>query len=85
MTKSTNTVNEAYRAVMDPSVNPLNALPPGQRFQTMVYLSMLWTAIFCLGTGAWVWYGELIVLHVLVALGVVVTGTTFHRASSRQA
>lgn len=84
MTEAPSTISGTWRAVMDPSANPLRALPPGQRFQAMVYLSMMWTAIFCLGTGAWVWYGELVVFHVLVALGALVTGTTFHRAGSRQ-
>ena len=74
---------DPYRAIMDPSVNPLRSLPASQRFQTMVILSMMWTAIFCVGTGAWLWYGELVVFHVLVALGVLVTGTTFRRASKR--
>ena len=74
---------DPYRAIMDPSINPLRNLPASQRFQTMVILSMMWTAIFCVGTGAWLWYGELVVFHVLVALGVLVTGTTFRRASKR--
>jgi len=70
-----------YRAVMDSDVNPLKHLPPAQRFQIMVYLSIMWTTIFCAGSGAWLWYGELIVLHVLVAFGVLATGFTFRRAS----
>lgn len=69
-----------YRAVMDSDVNPLNQLPPAQRFQVMVYLSLMWTTIFCAGAGAWLWYGELVVLHVLVAFGVLATGFTFRRA-----
>ena len=54
-----------YTALMDSSVNPLRNLPKVQRFQVMVYLSMMWTAIFRAGAGAWVWYGELVVAHVL--------------------
>ena len=70
-----------YRAIMDSDTNPLKNLPPVQRFQAMVFLSMMWTTIFCAGAGAWLWYGELIVLHVLVALGFLFTGLTFHKAS----
>lgn len=70
-----------FRAVMDSNVNPLRTLPPAQRFQTMVFLSIMWTTVFCAGAGAWYWYGQLIVLHVLVAFGFLVTGLTFHRAS----
>ena len=68
-----------YRTVMDSNANPLRHLPPAQRFQVMVVLSVMWTTIFCVAAGAWLWYGELIVLHVLVALGFFVTGLTFHR------
>jgi len=70
-----------YRAVMDPSINPLRNFPPAQRFQTMLYLSVMWTTIFCAAAGAWVWYGEIVVAHLLVAGGFVVTGLTFRAAS----
>jgi len=71
-----------YRAIMDSDNNPLKNLPPAQRFQVMVFLSIMWTTIFCAGAGAWLWYGELVFLHVLVAFGFLATGLTFHRASS---
>ena len=66
-----------YSEIMDTKVNSLKRLPTAQRFQIMVYLSMMWTTIFCLGTGAWLWYGHLIIAHVGVALGVAVTSWTF--------
>lgn len=69
-----------YRAIMDSNVNPLRNQPAAQRFQIMLFLSVMWTMIFCAGSGAWLWYGELMIAHVLVALGVVVTGLTFHCA-----
>ena len=71
-----------YRAIMDSNSNPLRSLPAAQRLQLMFFLSVMWTTIFCAGAGAWFWYGELIVAHVLLALGVFVTGYTFHRASA---
>jgi hypothetical protein len=70
-----------YSAIMDPSINPLRNLPAPQRFQMMVYLSVMWTTIFCAAAGAWVWYGEIVVAHVLVTAGFVVTGLTFRAAS----
>ena len=70
-----------YNLIMDADVNPLSKLPRAQRFQIMVYLSFMWTTIFCAAAGAWLWYGELLIAHVLVALGFLVTGMTFHRAS----
>ena len=74
-----------YRVIMDSSVNPLRALPPVQRFQTMLYLAVMWTTIFCAAAGVWMWYGEIVVAHLPVALGFVLTGLTFHRASTEAA
>lgn len=69
-----------YNLVMDPESNPLKDLRPQHKFQLMVYLSMMWTAVFCLSFGAWSYYGELVVGHVLFALGIVVTAMVFTRA-----
>jgi hypothetical protein len=74
---------ELYRTVMDSDRNPLNTLPRAQRFQIMVVLSLMWTSIFCAGAGAWFWYGELLLAHILVALGVAFTGATFHSAAKQ--
>lgn len=71
-----------YNAVMDPEKNPLRFLRPQRKFQLMVYLSLMWTTIFCLAFGAWSYYGELIIGHVLFALGVVVTTVIFARAKA---
>ena len=71
-----------YSEFMDADVNSLRRLPVAQRFQIMVYLSMMWTVIFCVGTGAWLWYGHLLVAHVAVALGAAVTSWVFFNARS---
>ena len=73
-------MNTWYRLVMDPNVNPLSALSPLRRFQLMSYLSIMWTAIFCASAGAWAWYGHLMIVHILVALGLLATGWTFQSA-----
>jgi hypothetical protein len=77
-------MNELYRSIMDSDQNPLKTLPPAQRFQVMVVLSLMWTSIFCTAASVWFWYGELIAVHVLLALGVAITGMTF-RASPKAA
>ena len=77
-------ITDPYRAIMDPAVNPLTNLPASQRFQIMMYLGMMWTVIFCAGTGAWLWFGQLVVLHLLVALGPLVTGLTFRSANDER-
>ncbi|MDJ0611955.1 MAG: hypothetical protein QNJ67_23485 [Kiloniellales bacterium] len=69
-----------YRAIMDSDVNPLRNLQPARRFQVMVLLSIMWTTIFCAATGTWLWFGELLAVHLLIALGFLVTGITFYRA-----
>jgi len=66
-----------YRLIMDPDINPLQHLPLVQRFQIMVSLSMMWTAIFCTAFGLWYWYGQLILAHTIVALGFLVTASVF--------
>jgi len=74
-------MRSAYLSIMDSNVNPLRNLPAAQRFQTMLFLSIMWTNIFCLSAGVWIWYGELVVFHVLVVCGIVVTDLVFRRAS----
>ena len=70
-----------HRAVMDSNVNPLRALRPAQRFQAMAVLGTMWATIFCGAAGAWLWYGELVTLHLFVAAGFLVTGLTFANAA----
>lgn len=72
---------EWYRLVMDSDRNPLRRLPRVQRFQVMVVLSLMWTAIFCTMAGVWFLYEELFALHLLFATGVLLTGATFHGAN----
>ncbi len=74
---------DAFRSVMDPRVSPLRHLPSAQRFQIMCVLGTMWTTIFCLGTSAWLFYGELIIFHLLLAFGTLVTGLTFRSASQK--
>ena len=76
-------MKNTYDIVMDAEQNQLRGIPPAQKFQIMVYLSAMWTAIFCLAAGAWTWYGELLIGHVAVALGIVVTGLTFRNAAKQ--
>ena len=73
-------MSSIYRTVMDSNVNPLRAMPPVQRFQIMVYLSAMWTAIFCAAAGIWFWYGPILAVHLLFAAGFLITGMTFHAA-----
>ena len=66
---------------MRSEINPLRNLPPAQRFQVMIFLSVMWTTIFTASMTLWVWYGELMTAHILLALGTLITGYTFRLAS----
>ncbi len=74
-------MRDMIATVMNSDRNPLNGLPKAQRFQIMVFLSTMWTVIFCVGIGNWMWFGELVTAHVGIALGAIMTGVTFRRAS----
>lgn len=74
---------QIYNNIMNSNKNPLSALPPAQRMQAMIILSVMWSTIFSLSTGAWLFYGELVVGHVLVIVGIGITAMTFHDASKK--
>jgi hypothetical protein len=69
-------MKQNYALIMDADKNPLMILPPAQRFQIMIYLSLMWTTIFCAAFGIWIWYGQILAINMLV-LGIAVTGMTF--------
>jgi hypothetical protein len=71
-------MRQNYALIMDADKNPLMILPPAQRFQIMVYLSLMWTAIFCAASGIWICYGQILAFHMLI--GIAVTGMTFEIA-----
>lgn len=73
-------MREQYSVVMDENENPLHTLPKPQRFQAMVLLSLMWTTVFCVAIGSYTYWGELVVGHLAVAVGVVITGLTFNSA-----
>mgnify|MGYP003641560257 CR=1 FL=1 len=71
-------INEnSIAVVMNPESNPLNGLPRVQRFQIMAILSIMWTTIFSTALGSWFYYGELVVGHLAVLLGIFITAGVF--------
>ncbi|MDA0787632.1 MAG: hypothetical protein O3B37_15230 [Proteobacteria bacterium] len=65
---------------MDPDLNPLSDPPRALRFQIIVVLSLMWTAIFSAMAGVWFFYDALVIMHLLAATGVLLTGATFRAA-----
>jgi hypothetical protein len=72
------------RLVMDPQHNPLWRLAPAQAFQIMLGLSVMWTIIFSAALGLWLFYAHLVLGHVLVLGGILVTSMVFRKASRVQ-
>ena len=72
-------MQQNYALIMDADKNPLMILPLAQRFQIMVYLSLMWTTIFCAAFGILIWYGQILAFHMLI-LGIAVTGMMFEIA-----
>lgn len=70
------------RWTMDQRESPLRHLRADQRVQTMCFLGTMGTLIICLSLGAWLHYAALPVGHTLVAFGTVITGLTFHFATT---
>ena len=58
-------MSQWYSLIMKSDRNSLRNLPPAQRFQLMVVLSVMWTTIFTASTTLLVWYGELMTGHLL--------------------
>ena len=76
-------MNTIYRSIMDPSRNPLSHMRPQRRFQIMTVLSVMWTTIFVSVAGLWFIWDELILGHMLLAAGTLVTASTFRSARVR--
>ena len=78
-----NFMRDTYSVIMDERKNPLQGLPKAQRFQIMIFLSVMWSSLFCLAIGSYAFWGELVVGHVAVAAGVVLTGLTFRQVNKQ--
>ena len=71
-----------YDAVMDPEQNPLSALPKMVRFQFMVILAYLWSAVFAIWVGSFLLFGPSLAAHLVLLVGVFFTNDLFRRAWS---
>lgn len=63
---------------MDSESNGLSQLPKIVRFQLMVALSFMWSIIFCVSAGIFVWLPGYVLVHVVLLLfGIFGTGWIF--------
>lgn len=74
----TTTIKTAWESIMDAEKNPLLRLPQGTRFQLMSILAFMWSCIFCISAGLFIWIPEFVFGHVvLLLLGIFGTGFIF--------
>ena len=73
---------ETYDLVMNENNNPLSTPPKAQQFQVMVVLAAMLTTCVFLGMSSYRW-GDLVVLHVGVAVSILITNLTFVQAGTR--
>lgn len=73
--------SEPYALVMNENQNPLRKIPKMIRFQIMVFLSVMWSTVFSLAIGSWLWWGEMVLGHIAIAVGILITSLTFRQAS----
>jgi len=72
-----------YDLVMNPSRNPLQALPRMVRFQYMVILAYMWSVVFSIYLGTIALLGPSIAAHTILLIGVFFTADIFRRARNR--
>jgi hypothetical protein len=78
-------LKNSWRSVMDPNKNALKGLPKPVKFQLMVVLSLMWSAIFCASAGVLSWLPGYVFVHVaLIAIGLFGTSWIFKQAESNR-
>ena len=73
-------IRQSYDFIMDPEQNPLEVLPKTVRFQFMMILAYMWSAIFALWVGQMVLFGVSAIGHTLLLIGLFFTADIFRRA-----
>ena len=73
-------MKEHYDSVINADVNPLKDLPRVQKYKTMLLLGTMWTIGFCAIASAWLWFGHILLAHIILASCFLVTGSSFEHA-----
>ena len=71
--------------VMNENKNPVSTPPKAEQFQLRVVVQVMWTTIVHLGMGSWRRWRELVVVHVGVAVGILITDLTLEQTGSQGA
>ncbi|TNF18652.1 MAG: hypothetical protein EP318_17940 [Rhodobacteraceae bacterium] len=73
----------AWDSVMNAERNPLRRLPLMTAHMLMQVLAWMWSAIFSVALGSYVFFGISVIGHALIIAGIVVTLAVFDRAEPR--
>ena len=71
-------IKKAWNTIMNPEENPLLQIPKVVRFQLMAVLAFMWSCIFCISAGMFIWIPEFVFGHIILLLiGIFGTGYIF--------
>ncbi len=76
-------MNSSHYSVRVKELRSVKRLPSTHNLQAIVYLSMMWIAIFGFAVGAWTFFGGLLSTQIAVLSGMAVTGAAFVYADLR--
>ena len=76
-------IRRTYDLIMNPEINPLRALPRMVRFQYMLILSYIWSAVFAIWVGSALLMGPSMLGHTAVLIAVFFTADVFQRARNQ--
>ena len=77
-------VRSIYEVIMDAEKNPFMQLPKIVRFQLMIVMSYMWSAVFTIWIGSMYTLWPSIVGHTALLVGVFFTADIFRRANDKK-
>ena len=78
-------IRRLYAFVMDHEKNPLSTLPKMVRFQWMMVLSFMWSAVFTIWLGSTIVLGPTVLGHAVLLVAIFFTADMFRRAKQYSA
>jgi hypothetical protein len=76
-------MREPYEAIMNSDVNVFRALPKMVRFQYMLILSYLWSAVFTIWVGSAIALAPSVIGHTAIIAAIFFTADVFRRAQAQ--
>jgi len=73
-------LRNAYVSVMDDDLNAFSQLPKTTRFQLMIMLSWVCSAVFAVSAGTYYVFGTSVIAHTAILIAIFFTADLFRRA-----